>query len=178
MKVSKGQSQPEIVADVRLLDSLHGSGITTILIPGFDCDCEPWGSHCNLKIRFPRVDGLDWSFGNSRPLGLKWETTKLPFAEMKMFLFSPVGFKVGIDFTGHIFPFWSEPTGRKLQATQGAKLRASDRRSRAWPRLARRKARTPRNTWWQAQPCGSLAFWVSKFGPFFLVPVWWLDFRI
>ena len=33
MKVSKGQSQPEIVAGLRLLSSLHGSGITTILLP-------------------------------------------------------------------------------------------------------------------------------------------------
>ena len=37
MKVSKGQSQPEIVADIRLLNSLHGVG-STILIPGFDYD--------------------------------------------------------------------------------------------------------------------------------------------
>ena len=37
MKVSKGQSQPEIVADIRLLNSLHGSGFT-IFVPGFDCD--------------------------------------------------------------------------------------------------------------------------------------------
>ena len=36
MKVSKGQSQPEIVAEFRLLAALHGSGITTILIPGFE----------------------------------------------------------------------------------------------------------------------------------------------
>ena len=35
MKVSKGQSQPEIVADIRLLNSLHGSG-STILLPGFE----------------------------------------------------------------------------------------------------------------------------------------------
>ena len=26
LKVSKGQSQPEVVADIRLLSSLHGSG--------------------------------------------------------------------------------------------------------------------------------------------------------
>ena len=37
MKVSKGQSQPEIVAELRLLNSLHGSG-WTILIPGSDYD--------------------------------------------------------------------------------------------------------------------------------------------
>ena len=37
MKV-KGYSQPEIAADIRLLNSLHGSGIMTILIPGFDYD--------------------------------------------------------------------------------------------------------------------------------------------
>ena len=36
MKVSKGQSQPEIVAEFRLLNSLHGSGFT-IFVPGFDC---------------------------------------------------------------------------------------------------------------------------------------------
>ena len=35
--VSKGQSQPEVVADIRLLNSLHGFG-QTILIPGFDSD--------------------------------------------------------------------------------------------------------------------------------------------
>ena len=37
MKVSKGQSEPEIVADLRLSYSLHGSGFT-IFVPGFDCD--------------------------------------------------------------------------------------------------------------------------------------------
>ena len=37
MKDSKGQSQPEIVADIRLSNSLHGSGFT-IFVPGFDCD--------------------------------------------------------------------------------------------------------------------------------------------
>ena len=37
MKVSKKQPQAQI-ADIRLLISLLGSGITTILIPGFDCD--------------------------------------------------------------------------------------------------------------------------------------------
>ena len=37
MKVSKGRSQPEIAADIRLLNPVHGSGITTILVPGFDC---------------------------------------------------------------------------------------------------------------------------------------------
>ena len=37
MKVSKGQSQPEIVADIRLSISLHGSGFT-IFVPGLDCD--------------------------------------------------------------------------------------------------------------------------------------------
>ena len=42
MKASKGQSQPEIAADLRLLGSLHGSG-STILIPGFDYDsCAFW----------------------------------------------------------------------------------------------------------------------------------------
>ena len=35
LKVGKGQSQPEIAADIRLLHSLHGSGFT-ILIPGFE----------------------------------------------------------------------------------------------------------------------------------------------
>ena len=33
----KGQSQPEIVADIRLSKSLHGSGFT-IFVPGLDCD--------------------------------------------------------------------------------------------------------------------------------------------
>ena len=37
MKMSKGYSQPEIAADIRLLNSVHGSG-STILIPGFDYD--------------------------------------------------------------------------------------------------------------------------------------------
>ena len=36
MKASKGRSQPEIAADIRLLNCLHGSGITTILIPAFE----------------------------------------------------------------------------------------------------------------------------------------------
>ena len=37
MKVSKGRSQPEIAADMRLLVNFfkRGSGITTILIPAF-----------------------------------------------------------------------------------------------------------------------------------------------
>ena len=39
MKVSKGQSQPQIAAEFRLLNSSHGSG-PTILIPGFDYG--PW----------------------------------------------------------------------------------------------------------------------------------------
>ena len=36
MKVSKGQSQPEVVA-AAFLALLHGSGFT-IFVPGFDCD--------------------------------------------------------------------------------------------------------------------------------------------
>ena len=34
MKVSKGQSQPEIVADIRLLSSLLGSGSTMLIAWG------------------------------------------------------------------------------------------------------------------------------------------------
>ena len=39
MKVSKGQPQPELAADIRLLYSLHGSG-SIMLIPGFDYDSD------------------------------------------------------------------------------------------------------------------------------------------
>ena len=42
MKVSKGRSQPEIAADIPLLNSLHGSG-STILVSGFDCDSPVGG---------------------------------------------------------------------------------------------------------------------------------------
>ena len=37
MKVSKGKTQPELVADIRLSSTLHGSGCT-ILVPGLDGD--------------------------------------------------------------------------------------------------------------------------------------------
>ena len=42
------QSQPEMVAGIRLLNSLHGSG-STVLIPGFDCD-----SNGTQQSGFPR----------------------------------------------------------------------------------------------------------------------------
>ena len=38
MKVRKGQSQPQIVAEIRLSSSLHGSGFTIFVPIGFDCD--------------------------------------------------------------------------------------------------------------------------------------------
>ena len=59
MKLSKGQPRPEIVAEFRLLDSLHGSGITTILTPGFDCDLDPETTSGKqlLDLPSPAFDG-------------------------------------------------------------------------------------------------------------------------
>ena len=44
MKVSKGKTQPDLVAEFRLSSSLRGSG-SIILVPGFDCDSFAGGSH-------------------------------------------------------------------------------------------------------------------------------------
>ena len=62
MKVSKGQSQSEIAADIRLLNSLHVSGFT-ICVPGFDCDPLTKAASVTLaaqrmrRCRFPSVGG-------------------------------------------------------------------------------------------------------------------------
>ena len=48
-----GQSQPEIVADIRLLNSLHGSG-STILTPSFDSDSSIlglWGAEASARLQ-------------------------------------------------------------------------------------------------------------------------------
>ena len=65
MKVSKEQSQPEIVADIRLLNPLHGSGITTILVPGFE---QVTHGRCQSSNR------LTWSFNSGTASGasLHW----------------------------------------------------------------------------------------------------------
>ena len=61
MKVSKGQSQPEIAAEFRLLIPVHGSG-DSILVPGLDCDSmgvrlslEPH-SLCSLNLNCLGLD--------------------------------------------------------------------------------------------------------------------------
>ena len=40
---------PEIAADIRLLDSLHGSGLT-ILVPGFGCDSNFFSHTIDLSL--------------------------------------------------------------------------------------------------------------------------------
>ena len=55
MKVSKGGFQPEIAADLRLLNSLHGSG-PTMFIPGFDFKSS--GNSENLFSGEPSVNEL------------------------------------------------------------------------------------------------------------------------
>ena len=78
MKVSKGckgQSQPEIVAGIRLLNSLNGSGITSIFIPGFDCDsCGPlqlnrWLDSPVNNTGFLRTREFGQVLGDSRSKG-------------------------------------------------------------------------------------------------------------
>ena len=57
MKVSTGRSQPEIAADIRLLNSVRGSG-SSIFIPGFDYDshgdgkASPIGHECCVLFKY------------------------------------------------------------------------------------------------------------------------------
>ena len=85
MNVSKGPSQPEMAAEFRLVTSFHRSGITTILIPGFDCAsweglCWDWRDlHPKLPAPFLMVFPRDgrkacWVFPETRgsPLVGAW----------------------------------------------------------------------------------------------------------
>ena len=80
MKVSKGQSQPEIVADVRLLNSLHGSGFT-IFVPGFDCDSNGFPE---LELERPILLSHWASRNKPSSLGMAWAIFHQPCPEHQM----------------------------------------------------------------------------------------------
>ena len=81
MKLSKGQSQPEKAANIRLCISLHGSG-STILIPGFDCDSKVEGSAVPMdsalrfkSLRPSTVIAATWQGSLPEFLDLRFENT-------------------------------------------------------------------------------------------------------